>query len=53
MTDLIGTLREKSRISGMSPFRTTQRSASMEPELHPLKALISEVSICDNFPRNR
>lgn len=48
----IGTLSEKSSISGMSPLRTTQRSARMAPELDPLTARTSEVSIWDNFPKN-
>ena len=53
MTDLIGTLSERSSISGMSPLRTTQRSARIAPELHPLMARTSEVSIWDNFPKNK
>ena len=49
---LIGIFIEKSSIFGMSPLKTTQRSARMAPELQPLSALTSETSICDNFPRN-
>ena len=52
MRFFIGTLSEKSSIFGMSPLKTTQRSARREPELHPLKALTSDKSSCESFPRN-